>query len=115
MSNERDAALEALFADSAAETPSEDFTDRVMQGVASRRRNVMLGRISIFAAIILLEVLLSAPVQSSVGFIVDVLGTPLIELSQPTAAELLAPINSVAAVIGAVLLFVHFLYRKILH
>jgi len=114
MNNERDPELEVLFADAAAESPNGDFTDKVMKGVASRRRNVMFGRIAIVALIVLLEVLLSAPVQSTVGAIVDVLGTPLIEIRQPMLAMMLTPVNSIAGVIGGVLLLVHFLYRRLL-
>jgi len=112
MNNERDPELEVLFADAAAESPNGDFTDKVMTGVAIRRRNVMFGRIAIVALIVLLEVLLSAPVQSAVGAIVEVLGTPLIEMNQSILAMMLTPVNSIAGVIGGVLLLVHFLYRR---
>lgn len=114
MNDERDPKLEALFTDAEAESPNDDFTDKVMTGVASRRRNVMIGRIAIVALIVLLEVLLSAPVQSAVGALVEVLGTPLVELNQSTLATMLTPVNSVAGVIGGVLLLVHFLYRRLL-
>ena len=114
MNDERDPELEALFKGVATDSPNGDFTDKVMMGVASRRRKVMIGRIAIVALIVLLEVLLSAPVQSAVGAIVEVLGTPLIELNQSTLAMMLTPVNSVAGVIGGVLLLVHFLYRRFL-
>jgi len=124
MNDERDPKLEALFKDAAAESPNDDFTDKVMTNddftdkvmasVASRRRNVMIGRIAIVALIVLLEVLLSAPVQSAVGAFVEVLGTPLIELNQSILAMMLTPVNSIAGVIGGVLLLVHFLYRRLL-
>src|SRR5210317_1356167 len=114
MKSDRDPQLEALFADAATASPSDDFTGRVMQGIARRHRNILLGRIAIVALIVLLEVLLSAPVQSSVGFIVEVLGTPLIELGESMLALMLTPINSVAGVLGGVLLLVHYLYRKML-
>ena len=115
MNDERDPQLEALFADAAAEPPNGDFTDKVMASVASRRRKVMIGRMAIVSLIVLLEVLLSAPVQSTVGVIVDALGTPLIEVSDPMTAMLLAPVNNVGGVLGGVLLLVHFLYRRVLH
>ncbi|MDH3334953.1 MAG: hypothetical protein OES59_07350 [Gammaproteobacteria bacterium] len=114
MNDERDPKLEALFTDSAAESPNDDFTDKVMTSVASRRRNVMIGRIAIVVLIVLLEVLLSAPVQSAVGAFVEVLGTPLLELNPSILATVLSPINSIAGIIGGVLLLVHFLYRKLL-
>ena len=114
MNDEKDPKLEALFANAAAESPNDDFTDKVMTGVASRRRNVLIGRIAIVAMIVLLEVLLSAPVQSAVGAFVEVLGTPLFELDQSMLAMMLTPVNSVAGLIGGVLLLVHFLYRKLL-
>ena len=108
MNDERDPQLEALFADAVTEPPNGDFTDKVMASVASRRRNVMIGRIAIVTLIVLLEVLLSAPVQSTVGVIVDALGTPLIEVSDPMTAMLLAPVNNVGGVLGGVLLLAVF-------
>ena len=114
MNDERDPKLEALFTNAAAESPNDDFTDKVMTNVASHRRNVMIGRVAIVAMIVLLEVLLSAPVQSAVGAVVEVLGTPIIEMDQSMLAMMLAPANSIAGVIGGVLLLVHFLYRRLL-
>ena len=114
MNDERDPELEVLFAEAAAESPNGDFADKVMTRVASRRRNVLFGRIAIFALIVLLEALLSAPVQSTVGVIVAALGTPLLELSHPALAMLLTPVNSIGGVIGILLLLVYFLYRRFL-
>ncbi len=114
MNDERDPQLEVMFADAAADSPNGGFTDKVMTSVESRRRNVMFGRIAIVALIVLLEVLLSAPVQSTVGAIVDVLSTPIFELRQSTLAMLLTPVNSIAGVIGGALLLVHFFYRRLL-
>lgn len=114
MNDERDPKLEALFRDATAESPNDEFTDKVMAGVAGRRRNVMIGRITIIALIVLLEVVLSAPVQSAVGTFVEILGTPLIELNQSLPTMILGPLNSIAGVVGGVLVLVHFLYRKLL-
>ena len=114
MNDERDPKLEALFTNAAAELLIVGWTDKVMTNVARRRRNVMIGRIAIVALIVLLEALLSAPVQSTVGAFVEVLGTPLIELQPSIFATMLTPVNSIAGVLGGVLLLVHFLYRRLL-
>ncbi len=114
MNNERDPKLETLFDEAATTSSDDEFTDRVMTSVESRHRNVMIGRVAIVALIILFEVLLSAPVQSAVGAIVDVLDTPLIEMRESVLSMMLTPVNSIAGIFGGVLLLVHFLYRKVL-
>ena len=114
MNDERDPELEVLFAGAATDAPNGAFADKVMVGVESRRRNLMYGRIAIVALIVLLEVLLSAPVQNTVGAIVDVLSTPLIEFRHPIAEMILTPVNSIAGIAGGLLLLVHFLYRRVL-
>ncbi len=114
MNNERDPELEVLFAQAEADSPNGDFARKVMSGVDARRRNVLLGRLAIVVLIIALEVLLSAPIQGTVGVIVEKLGTPLVELPDSWVTTLLAPANSVAGIFGGLLLLLHFLYQKLL-
>jgi len=119
MSNERDPMLESLFAEA---TPDQtlamsenDFIDGVMTNIDSRRRNLLLGRIGIVALIVLFEVLLSSPLQNSVGVFTTAISTSLVDLNNGWLAMLLEPINSVAGVIGILLFGMHALYRRLIH
>lgn len=119
MSNERDPLLESLFAKAArAQTLSAsdaEFTDSVMAKVDARKRSVLFGRFSIVAMIVLFEVFLSSPMQNSVGVITNTLGTSLIELNNSWLAMIVEPINSIAGVIGILLLGMHALFRRVIH
>ncbi len=112
MNDDRDPQLEALFANDAKDAPNGDFATRVMLGVETRQRNVLFGRISIVVLIIALELILSAPLSGTLGVVANGLSTPLIELQNAWTALILSPLNSVAGVIGTILLMLHYLYRK---
>ena len=115
MTNERDPQLEALFAQAQTDIPNGDFAQRVMSDVDTRRRNVLLVRLALITLIVVLELLLSAPIQGTLGIIMKALGTPLVDLENPAVELVLAPLNSVAGIVGGLLLLLHFLYRKVLH
>ena len=119
MSNERDPMLESLIAEAALnQTPAtaeNDFIDGIMASIDSRRRNVLLGRIGIVVSIVLFELLLSSPLQNSVGVFTAALSTSLFDLNGGWIATLVEPINSVAGLIGMVLLGMHALYRRLIH
>lgn len=112
MTHDHDPQLEALFAQAAMDTPNGDFADRVMADVDTRRRNVILIRVAIVAAIVLLEVLLSAPLQSSVGAFMEWLSSPILDLNESWVTTMLEPVNSIAGIIGVVLLAGHIVYRR---
>ena len=116
MNEERDPLLESLFARAAPdqELVDERFTDQVMAGISRRGRNVLLGRAAIVAAIVVFELLLSAPLQNSVGTLTGLLGTTLIQLENEWLAMAVAPVNSIAGLVGITLLGLHALYRKIM-
>ncbi len=114
MNNDRDPQLEALIATNAGETPNGEFANRVMSSVDSRQRNVLFGRISIVILIVALDLILSAPLSGTIGAIADGLSTPLIDIQNEWAALMLGPLNSVAGVIGMLLLVLHFLYRRVI-
>ena len=112
MNNDRDPLLESLFAQTDCDLAEDDFNAQVMAHVERRRRNVLLGRLAIVALLIALEVLLSAPLQNTVGLFTQVLSTTLVELENEWLALVVAPLNSIAGLIGMLLLGMHHLYRK---
>ena len=112
MNDVRDPLLESLFVQAERELVDDEFTARVMAQVATRRRNVLLGRLAIVALLVALELLLSAPLQNSADVITQVLGTSLVELEDGAVATVVSPINSIAGLIGMLLLGMQFLHRR---
>ena len=113
MNDERDPLLESLFKRAERELVEDDFTAQVMGQVATRRRNVLIGRFAIVALIVALEVLPSSPLQNSAGAITQVLNTSLFELGTGGLALMVSPLNSVAGLIGMLLLGLQFFYRRL--
>jgi hypothetical protein len=112
MNDERDPLLESLFSQAERELVEDQFTLQVMDRVEKRRRNVLIGRVAIVALIIVLELLLSAPLQNTAGVITQALGTSLIEVESGWLTLIFAPLNSIAGLIGMLLLGMQFLYRR---
>jgi hypothetical protein len=112
MSNDRDPILEAMFEKTRPTYEDDGYVERVMAKVDARRRNVMVGRLSIIALIFLLEFLPSSPLQNSVGRITQMLGYELVNLDAGWMEMLFAPVNSIAGVVGMLLLGLHVLYRR---
>ena len=115
MSDERDPQLESLFDDVDARLDDEAFTSAVVDRVASRRSKVVLGRVAVLVLLIALEVVLESPLQASLGVAAEVLGRSLFELDSEWLAFVLAPINSIAGLIGITLLALNSLYRRLLY
>ena len=112
MSDERDPFLESLFAEARSEPKQDDFGKRVMASVARRRRNVLAGRIGFVLVLAAFELLFSAPLQNSIGAVTQALSTSLLEISNEWLALLVAPLNSVAGILGILLVGLHLVYRR---
>ena len=114
MNETRDPRLEALFADAERDLTDDGFTQQVMGGVRRRDRNVLLGRFGIVLVLVALEVLPSSPLSGSIASLADRLSLTLIPLDNEWLAFAAAPLNSVAGLLGVVLLGLHFLYRRVM-
>ena len=66
MSDERDPIIEAAFAEARQDLTDRRYTQQLMDMIARRRRRVFVGRVVIVMLIVVFELLLSAPIQSSV-------------------------------------------------
>lgn len=119
MNDSRDPFLESLFAEAEQGRPlaaaDSVFISQVMASIASRRRNVLIGRFSIIAILFLFEILMSSPLQNSVGMLTAALNTSLVEMGEGWLAIIAEPLNSVAGLVGILLLGLHALYRKVMH
>ena len=112
MNDELDPLLESLFAQAECELVEDQFTARVMAEVKKRRRNVLIGRFVFVGLLVALEVLLSAPLQDSAEALTQALSTSLVEMESEWVALVVGPLNSVAGLIGMLLLGMQFLYRR---
>ena len=112
MTEERDPQLEALFIQAEEKLVDDDYVDAVMDRLKRRRRNWMIGRFAAVLMLVALELLLSAPFQNSAAAIADALSTSLIDVEGQWLAFALAPFNSVAGLLGMLLIWLHFLYRR---
>lgn len=114
MNDDRDPLLDSLFQQAERELVDEQFTAGVMADIHRRRRNILVGRLAVVALLIALELLLNAPIQNSVGTLTGVLSGGLIQLENEWLAYAVGPLNSIAGVVGVMLLGLHFLFRKVL-
>ncbi len=115
MSEDRDHVLDALFTESTEPLDDRAFLHEVTRHIESRRRRVPGGRLTVLVLLVALEVILDSPLQSSLGAAADLLGGDLLSIEHEWLAFVLAPINSAAGVLGALLLGLHYLYRKMLY
>lgn len=115
MNDDRDPKLELLFDEAETNLTDDAFTDSVNDSLVRRRRRILLGRLSVLAALIMLEVVLESPLRLYLGVIAEVLGMPLLLIHDEWLSFVIAPINSVAGLVGLVLLGLNWLYRKILY
>ena len=115
MNDDRDPLLERAFADARQDLANAEFTDAVLARVAGHRRRLLAGRLSIVAVVVLLELLLDSPLQASIGLFGDYLGSTIVPVENEWVDFALSPFNSIAGVLGIVLLAVHYVYRRFLH
>ncbi len=113
MTSDRDAAIQNLFDTARADLDGKEFTARVMSEIDRGRRWSALRWLGIAAVLIACGLLLSGPVVDVVNVLGAILPASLIEIETAWLAQLLSPINSVAAVVGAGILIVWGAYRKL--
>ena len=111
----RDPVLESLFDKTEESLQDDGFTAGVVERIMERRRHIIAGRLIILGLLISLEVVLESPVQRSLGIVSEALVSPLLTLNGEWLAFILAPVNSVAGLLGTVLLGLYYLYRHITH
>ncbi|MEM7763072.1 MAG: hypothetical protein AAF290_03265 [Pseudomonadota bacterium] len=112
MSDHNDPDLQALFDQQPVVQNSEAFVADVIAAAGRRRMHWLAWRAAIVAGLILLELVFESPISHSLGVLGSAMKTPVISLQDDWAAFLIEPINSVAGVLGLVLLGVHVLLRR---
>jgi hypothetical protein len=113
MTDERVPGLQAMFDAARKETADEAFVARVMAEVEKGQRRTVIGWI--IAGLLLAPVAwwLSTPLIGMVELASQLLPDSLITVEEEWLAQLLAPVNSIAGVVGLAVLGAWLAYRKI--
>lgn len=114
MRDELDPDLLSLFEEQQPIPGSTDFTARVMAGVDRRRIGFRALQLGIVILLIALELVFESPISQSMGALNSAMKSSVLELEGDWISFILEPVNSVAGVLGMVLLGVHFLMRRFL-
>ena len=104
MTNDRDPRLMALFESAAVVAENDDFVTRVMADIDGARRRTVIGWIVAGLLFTPLVWWLSGPVTDALVVVGELLPDSLFTIEQELLAKLLAPVNSVAGVVGLLFL-----------
>ncbi len=115
MTDEFDPTLEALFEAAEQDLADDAFIERVSAQRSGRRRRLLAGRVGLVLAIVALEFVLQSPLQQSLGIVSELLGTPVFAIRGEWLEFAFGPINTVAGIVGTVLVSLHLLIRRLVH
>ena len=113
MTDAKDPGLQALFDAARQVTSDEPFIARVMADINRLRRRTIIGWIIAGLLLASLAWWLSVPLMNTIDLASQLLPDSLITIEGEWMGQLLAPINSVAGVLGLVFLGAWITYRKI--
>jgi len=113
MTDARDPGLQAMFDAARKDTANEAFVARVMADVEKGQRLTIFSWV--IGGVLLAPVAwwLATPLLGAVDLATQLLPDTLIEVEEQWLAQLLAPVNSVAGIVGLSFLVAWALYRKI--
>ena len=113
MTDERDPGLQAMFDTAREGTTDEAFVARVMADVEKSQRRTVISWVIAGLLLAPLAWWLSAPLLGAVDLASQLLPDSLIDVEEQWLTQLLAPVNSVAGVVGLAFLGAWAAYRKI--
>ena len=113
MSKDYDPRLQALFAEAGQAFDREAFTRRIMAQIdAGRRRTIAVWAVGAALAVVVL-VFLAAPLLTALQLMTDLLPVSVVEIENYWVKQLMAPVNSMAALVAVLALAVRKFYRRI--
>lgn len=115
MTDERDPQLEALFAEAEQDLADDAFVSAITDQLSGRRRRLIAGRVIVLLLIVALEFALQSPLQQSMGIVAELLGAPVFPIEGGWLEFAFGPVNTVAGIVGTVLVMLHLLIRRIVH
>jgi hypothetical protein len=113
MNSDRDPRLERLFVRAREEVPGEDFLARVMEDIDAKRRRSRLAWLLAGALLLVVAGLLASPLATAVVLLGDVLPASLFQVQDNFLTRILAPVNSIAGVVGLSFLALFAAARKL--
>jgi len=114
MTDERDPAMQALFAEAEQDLAVDDFSTRVMARVESVRRRTSTGWV--IAGLVMLSCLwfLAVPLQKLAYQLTGFLATPLINPDEPLLLFLLLPVNNISTLLVLMVAGLVVVFRKLI-
>lgn len=113
MNTGHDPKLMALFEEAETEFDDAVFAEDVLRTIDGQRRKTML----VWSAVMLVTIaclsLVASPVVTALGMATELLPTALVSIESDWLQKLLAPINSVAAVLALGILAIRKFIRRI--
>ena len=113
MTEDRDPALQNLFAELDRELDAEPFTADVLAQMDRLKAWTTFGWICGGLVLVALAWLLAVPLQFGAHLLTQSLTLPLIELDNRGLAQILSPVNNFAIFLALGLLGLRSVYRKI--
>ena len=113
MIEERDPMLQGLFTAAAQPGFDDDFAARVVARIDAQRRQVLVGWAVAGLVMVALGWFLYEPLQDAVFGLSGLLPSQLIAIDTAWASQLLAPVNSIAAVVGVSFLAGRAFYKRL--
>ncbi len=113
MNADLDPELQRYFDDAAEELDGEQFAERVMANIDSRRRVSVLAWTAFGLVFVACAWLLSSPLMRAVDVTTRLLPATLVDIESEWMSLLFAPVNSVAAILAVGVLGILAAYRKI--
>ena len=110
---DRDPALQALFAEARDELPEAEFTGRTMAEIDRLRRRAVIAWGLIGLVLLVVAGLLASALQDAVVLLTGGLNLSLVQIDNQMVAELLSPLNTVASAVALGLLGMVRLLRKV--
>lgn len=113
MTNERDPELQNLFDLAARDITAGDFAARVESRINEVRRKTIFVWTAVYLLLTAAVLLLTAPVLEATSLVLQFLPRSLVELDDGLMSQVLAPVNTVSAVVGLGILGMRAAIRKL--
>jgi hypothetical protein len=112
MTEDRDPALQALFAGADQNLNGDAFAAQVLARVDAARRWRLGARATLIATLVLVVALLAPLLIGAAGAVVHSLAASLVELEGGVLAEIVSPVNNVATLVVLAFGGMFGVYRK---
>ena len=113
MTDERNPAIQALFASAEKDLAGDEFVDRVMQKTQKQTNKTLLAWACVGLLVLPIVWMLTTFAQDSVFLLTRSLTTALFDLDHKLLAQVLSPVNNFGFVLAIIVVGLRLVYRKI--